>query len=551
MKGQTGSRASLAILGLFGGFCMVLAVLGLMALTQNQLPISLRIASHPSGTQSEAHGITAARAALAAPPSESETWGAQPQVGLYEITAVDQIVCTLEITTTDKAPLNNRSFGTAATIANYTDQALVVGALGEQREPWEDYYRLDNASLNYRYTVQAKPDWTTNYNLGMVVYIQSEPGVYTPIITDSNTIDYSANVSFIANTPGPYFVKVFQISEQCAGHTYSLILSATPPPTPTPSPTPGPPEVVTPSPQPTWMTGYDQYEPNYNFELATTIAPGIAYRMNFVPWGGAEYDNDYLKVRVKPGLQLTCYTSNLDPGVDPHMKFFTGPGDEYFIMANDDIEPGNFNSRLSFYATYEGWVYILIGQGERMAKRDTVNSAYTIQCDLTVPGAPTPIPGLVTPPSKDPIPAPVSPPVATPTPTPPVSPIETPTPPTSASGVEMTFRRVTIPDPLTPTPEPSGFRTFRVLVYLDENLDGQMGAGEGVTGFFVLVLTPDGQRQLAQGYTDEQGQLSFTVPTVSTVRIIVPLLGYDRLIDASRPEVRVRIVPPALPDAIP
>ena len=62
----------------------------------------------------------------------------------------------------------------------------------------------------------------------------------------------------------------------------------------------------------------------------------------------------------------------------------------------------------------------------------------------------------------------------------------------------MTFRLVTTPEPTTPTPEPSGFRTFRVLVYLDENRDGQMGAGEGVPGFFIQVLTPDGRRQLAQ-----------------------------------------------------
>jgi hypothetical protein len=89
------------------------------------------------------------------------------------------------------------------------------------------------------------------------------------------------------------------------------------------------------------------------------------------------------------------------------------------------------------------------------------------------------------------------------------------------------------------------------LVYYDENMDAEMGAGEGIAGFFVLVLTPDGNEELAQGYTDEQGQLSFTVPTVGTVRVLVPLLGFDRLIEASRPEVRVRIMPPILPDAIP
>jgi len=89
------------------------------------------------------------------------------------------------------------------------------------------------------------------------------------------------------------------------------------------------------------------------------------------------------------------------------------------------------------------------------------------------------------------------------------------------------------------------------MVYFDANLDGQMGAGEGVTGFFVLVLSPDGSEELAQGYTDEQGQLAFTVPTVGTVRVLVPLLGFDRLVLATKPEVRVRIIPPSLPEIIP
>jgi hypothetical protein len=556
MKVQTGSRSSVALLGLVSGLCMLVALLALVTFAQNRLPLQFPATARASDLDARDYGNTAPRIALAAGPPEIEIFGWQTASDPSQAMSIDQIVCTLAVTTTDKVPVNNHSFQTAATLAPYTDQTLVTGAPGEVLTPWEDYYRLDNALVNYRYTIQARPDFTNNYNLGMVVYLEGPSNVYTPIVSDTNTFSNIANVTFVANSVGPYFVRVFQTVDGCTGRTYSIIpefTAPTPMPSPTPTDTPEPTPGVTPSPQPTVMTGWDQYEPNFSFELATTIAPGVAYQMNFIPWGGAQFDNDYLKIRVKPGLQLTCYTSNLDPGVDPNMKFFTGPGDEYFIMANDDIEPGNFNSRLSTYITYEGWLYILIGQGERMAKRDTVNSDYTIQCDLGVPGAPTPPPGATLPPGKAPDPTPFTPPVATPvtTPTPPVSPIETPTPPTSPSGIQMTFRLVTTPEPTTPTPEPSGFRTFRVLVYLDENRDGQMGAGEGVSGFFVQVVTPDGRRQLAQGYTDEQGQLSFTVPTVSTVRVLVPLLGYDRLVDASRPEVRVRIVPPPLPDAIP
>ena len=108
-----------------------------------------------------------------------------------------------------------------------------------------------------------------------------------------------------------------------------------------------------------------------------------------MPWGGAAVDNDYFKIRVKPGLQLTCQTSNLDPGVDPRMVFYSGPAESYFIMANDDVALGDFNSRLSLYASFEGFIYILVGQGDRMDIRDAAQSDYTFSCDLTVPGAQT------------------------------------------------------------------------------------------------------------------------------------------------------------------
>lgn len=464
----------------------------------------------------------------------------------------DPISCTLEITTTDKSPENNHSLNTAVRIANYTDQALVEGNEGETKPAWIDYYRLDNASINYKYTIQAKPDWTNNYNLGIIVYNANE----TPIITDTNTFDNNyGSVTLVADSAGPYFFKVFQISAQCTGHTYSLILGATAPtstPSPTPTKTPQPTATSAPVQQPTWMAGFDQYEPNFNFDIATTIASDLDYDMNFIPWGGADVDNDFLKIRVKPGLQLTCQTSDLDPGVDPRIAIYSGPSEAQLITYNDDISLGNFNSRVSYYASYEGWAYILVGQGQRMDTRDTVNSDYTFSCDLAVPGA-TPVPGTTPgattapPPDKAPIPT-LAP---TWTPTPQTSPIATPTTPPEATEVELTFRLVASPEPVTETPEPNGFRTFRVLVYFDQNLDAQMGAGEGVTGFFVLALTPDGNEELAQGYTDEQGQVSFTVPTVGTVRVLVPLLGYDRLIDATRPEVKVRILPPQLPEMIP
>ena len=449
--------------------------------------------------------------------------------------AAQAITCSLEVTTTDKPPLNNHTLETAATIANYTEQALVVGNKDDLVPPFSDYYRLDNASPGTQYTVQAKPDWTTNYNLGIIVYDSAK----VPIITDTNTFDNNyASVSFVADSYGPYFFKVFQISEQCTGHTYSLILSAvTPTSTATPTATPTP-ESPAPTPQPTWRSGFDPYEPNYTWELATTLAPGVSYVMNFVPWGGAEVDNDFLKIRVKPGLRLVCETSDLDPGVDPRIELYSGPGKQYFVTANDDISLGNFNSRISYYATFEGYVYLLVGQGNRMALEDTVNSDYTLTCTLTPAAGTTPSPPVSTPVDKGATPVPPEP-SATPTLTP------------AAQATVLTFRLVRRPERAGVEPTPGGFRTFRVVVFYDQVNDGEMGAGEGVPGMFVWVLSSDGREELAQGYTDNQGQLSFTVPTVGSVRVVIPLLGVDRLVDASRPEIKIRILPVQLPNAIP
>ena len=515
------------------------AILALIATGGTLLLVALWLCLS-GGAQSQAHALAQDASPLVLNPANNDPF---PPL----VVQSTPVACTLEITTTDKAPFDNHTSAQAATIANYTGQALVEGNLPDPSIPITvstkpDFYRLDNAIPQTKYTVQAKPDWTTNYNLGIIVYDRNK----VPIITDTNTADYSAIVVLIAEDPGPYFFEVFQISAQCSGHTYSLIYGTTAPtvtPTPTPTSTPLP---NAPTPQPTWQLGFDAYEPNYDFTKATTIAPGITYNLNFVPWGGAIVDNDFFKIRVKPGLQLSCETSELDPGVDPRMVMYRGPGEEYFISANDDIQLGNFNSRLSYYATFEGYVYLLVGQGNRMAAPDTTSSDYKLNCKLGVGISVTP------PPDKGPGPTPSNPtatPQPTPTPRPNQSPLATPTPP--APNRTLSFRLITRPDPPTPSPEPSGFRTFRVQIYFDGNYDGQLGAGEGVTGFYVIVLSSDSSEEMAQGYTDEQGQLSFTVPTISTVRVLIPLLGFDRLVEASKPDVTVRIIPPMLPNTMP
>ncbi len=490
---------------------------------------------------------------------------AAPQVEemqLQKITApfsqnMASILCTLAYTDTDKAPTNNHTFGsstTAASISNYTGQVLVYGTddqfyEGNSLPTQPDFYRLDNPTLEYQYTVKAVPDRTSNYDLGIIAYDKN----WVPIITDTNSFDgNSASVTIRATDYGPYFFQIFQRETSCSGGTYSLILTyQTPTSTPTPTgtttatPTKTPKPAATATPAPTWMSGYDKFEPNFNFDTAKIVAPDITYDLNFIPWGGgSEVDNDYFKLWVKPGLFFSCETHDLAPGVDTNMILYDSGGN--LIMGNDDKELGEYSSRVSYTSNFEGFLYLLVGHGSRLSYQDSINSGYQLTCSKSVPGAE---PG--TGPGADKGGTPM--PTATPRPSS-SSPLPTPETPatTEPSGtVELTFRPMTTPAPTTPTPTPGGFRTFRMVIFYDSNADQQFGAGEGVPGFYVRVLDAASSEELAHGYTDEQGQLSFTVPTVGTVRAIVPLLGVDRSVEPSLPELKIRIAPQPLPAVIP
>ncbi len=464
---------------------------------------------------------------------------ARPLLNLPHIYAAQSstITCTLSTTTTDALPGIN-SFDDAAILANYTGLALASGNKGEEVNPEEDYFRLDNATLHWSYAVQAVPDGVGNYNLAMIVYDHTR----TPILTDTNPFDgNSASVTLVATNSGPYYFKVFQYSDQCSGGTYHISVSATAPtPTPTPTGTPAP-TPTTATPTATWVGGFDRYEPNYDFDHAKIIAPDVAYDLNFVPWGNGDVDNDYFKLWVKPGLIFTCETFDLAPVVDTNMIFYDA--NRNLIGGNDDRALGDYSSKLSFYSTYEGYLYILIGPGQRLSREDSAHSDYRLRCTKTVPGTVTGTPV----PDKDEQPRPTSTPRATPTK--PVSPLATPTP--GSGSTKLSIVPLTTPAPTTPTPPPEGFRTFRITLYYDANNDEQFGAGEGVGGVFIRITDFADGEELARGYTSDDGVLAFTVPTLGTVSVEVPLLGLSRPLEPDQPEMQIRIAPMPLPDQIP
>jgi len=431
---------------------------------------------------------------LAAPPLKYTF--SNPPRDTNPISYLPVITCTLATTTTDSlASEDNYTYTKAVALANYTGLALSTGDEGASVPAEDDWFRIDNATVDSIYEVGVFPDKTTNYNLGIVVY---DADIVQVVDIDDDTSNNSASVTFPADTQGPYYLKVYQISAQCTGETYNLDFSKTPP-TPPPVPagqdsyesnnnssqaytlpvqtsvtlnltfhdttdedwfklwgkagkwyqvttsglsnvdtyleisgittnddysegyasqvtwqasndgyyyikvtnqvnstgsydmtmteTDAPPTDPTATPA-NPSSGSDSCEDNSDFEDACILAANKSYTFNLYPPYG-NVDNDYFKLWIKPGFIFECTTSDLDPGIDPNMIVYDQ--NQTGIGGNDDIKEGDLNSTFSYYALYEGWLYVLIGTGNRTPS-DISNSNYTLRCDRKTPNEATETP---------------------------------------------------------------------------------------------------------------------------------------------------------------
>lgn len=362
---------------------------------------------------------------------------------------------------------------------------------------------LTNSSSSSTYAEVTWSAYSSQY------YVEVQPS--GPATTTLLTAEYVLDVFQIAATPTP-----------------------TPGPTSTPTPTPTP----SPVPSPTPLAGVDRFEPNYDFDHATTIATNVTYdNLNFVPWGGATEDNDFFKIWVKPGLLYTCETLNLAPGLDTNIIIYDHNRNP--LGGNDDATPGDYRSRISYLSTYEGWLYVLVGHGGRFPYSEVQNSTYSLRCSMEVPGLPTPAPTATPRPTNTPVPK-----DWTPTPTTFASPLPTSTP---VAAAELSVRLLSTPTPpapaVTPTPR---FVPLTVVVYYDANNDRAPGAGEGVIGLRVLFYDTLTDERVGEGTTDENGRLETTLSVRGAVRLSIPYLGINRVVGAESASIYIRI-PPANP----
>lgn len=335
---------------------------------------------------------------------------------------------------------------------------------------------------------------------------------------DDGAGGYASKATFQASDDTYYYVKV-ENKVSTSGSYDMTVAESTPSTSPTATPGPGPDPKA------------DGCEHNYDFEHACVIAPNDAETFNFVPkYGGV--DNDYFKIWVKPGFHYECYTSYLDTGVDPNMIVYTGPSESNAIGGNDDRATGDFNSYFSYYSTYDGWLYVLVGYGNRTPS-DIYNSNYTLQCDMSTQGQP----------AATGTPRPTSPPRPTSTPRP-----EAPTP-TPPQG--LTVRSLTTPVPGVAPTVASRFVPVTLLIYYDANDDQQPGAGEGVVGISAQAHEATTNQLLAQGFTDSRGSLEFTVAAQGPVRVSVPFFGFSQLVAGEGASIRLRVPFKPLPAETP
>lgn len=328
---------------------------------------------------------------------------------------------------------------------------------------------------------------------------------------------FASRAEWKASYTGYYYIRITnEVGTSGVDDTYDLIVEEQE----------GAPTTSTPGPTP--RARADDCESNGDFGRACVIPANTDLEFNLVPVFGEGPDNDFYKIWVKPGLHFRCATSNLAPGVDPNMIVFSGPSWDQAIGGNDDVSPTDLNSAFNYYASYSGWLYVLVGTGDRTPS-DLLDSSYTLRCDRSA----TPLSATSTP-------EPTTAPRATPTSF--ESPVATPT----AQNQSLSVRPLTTPTPIPPSAP--RFLPIDLLVYYDANGDGVPGAGEGITGIPARAYDVSTNQLLAQGHTDLDGQLAFTVAMQGSVRLSIPFLDFSHLIPGGTDtqegaSVRVRVPP--------
>lgn len=297
----------------------------------------------------------------------------------------------------------------------------------------------------------------------------------------------------------------------------------------------------TPLPSTTVVPGADICEYNGDFDSACLIGAGDTFDMNFVPIWPEGPDNDFYRIWVKPGLLYTCETLNLSSVNDTNMILYDQ--NRNGLGGNDDRTQGDFSSQVSYFSTYTGWLFVLVGPVAPPEYALSFLYTYSVRCTETV-ATPTATPFPTRPPSSGGVVP--KPPTATRTPV--GTPTVTPTPFTAitvvAASPTPTPNIQVVPLP-TSTPLPVSGRevSFNLTVYYDANLNFSPDLTEGVEDVGVAIHDAATNELLAFGYTGENGSVRFSALAVSgTIRISIPFLQFNQVTTGDS-DVLIRVAP--------
>lgn len=358
---------------------------------------------------------------------------------------------------------------------------------------------------------------------------------------------FASEVEFTAPTDGFYYARVTNKSPvDPVNKLYCFEVDSSVEPTSTP-PAGFPADV-------------DICEFNSTIDTACLIVPGeTKSSMNFVPSLGSSRDTDIYKMWIKPGIFYTCETI-IPAGspADTNMIFWDNNGNPFNPwLGNDDKGGLDFGSEVSYFSTYTGWLFIVVGPVNEPPLDESALHAYNLTC-TAVESTPTSTPfptsssgggtggtgGFVATPTPQPT-------VAFPTPFPTPTPIDfaqffTPTP---APPPVVQFQPLPTATPALGSGQTA---TINVTLYYDSNNNFLPELTEGIVNAAVALYDNATGELLSFGNTNETGVARFTaVNATGAIRVVVPFLNYSQVVVGDTAEILVRVAPQPLPIGIP
>lgn len=353
----------------------------------------------------------------------------------------------------------------------------------------------------YRVEVVATPGLDLTLNL-------YDPNA-TLVQTHNDPASPNASVTFSASSEGYYAVEVTS-STATEGWYLLRVVNLTPAPTPTLTRTPTPtatgtlvPTATSPFPTNTSTPDLggapDFAEPNYDFRTAYRLVPGDTLAgLNFNPGLSGAIDNDFFVMAVRYGITYTCQTHDLGPAVDTNLIVYGSASFDDLVGGSDDVDTqaGQIHSQLTFTATREGDVYLLVGyKYDDPNLRLPGNATYSLTCQAAAP---------------------------TPTAAPQTGGIGAWPLAATPLSIELLSQPEHGP---TPTSVPVIPQMVDVLVGYDRNANGEIEPNEGVADLSVRIIDVATNRELSHGFTDGSGTVRFILVTGAPIRVAIPFLG--------------------------